>query len=186
LEGKCSLFFYNEPIWLAHRNKRFKLMEAPQNRRFYVKMECLPLWPNCTGEKGRTLGKTYGIKVRCYWKHPWGAHWEPHGNTLRPWREHVGNTPPKFKRKKKGTLSACWAFPLAAWSFYFQKHLSPFFARANTPIRNWGYLYIYICCLQHFKVVCWMWTFWEKKSVMWCWTYLVSKEFTHGRAPTCL
>jgi hypothetical protein len=26
------------------------------------------------------LGKTYGIKVRCYWEHPWGTHWEPDGN----------------------------------------------------------------------------------------------------------
>jgi hypothetical protein len=23
----------------------------------------------------------------------------------------------------------------------------------------------------YFKVVCWMWTFWEKKCLMWCWTY---------------
>jgi hypothetical protein len=50
-------------------------MEDPQNRRFYGKMECLPLWPTYIGEKGRTLGKTYGIKARC--------HWEP--------KEHIGN-----------------------------------------------------------------------------------------------
>jgi hypothetical protein len=55
-------------------------MEAPGNRRFYVKMKCLPLWPTYIGEKGRTLGKTYGIKVRCYWEHPWGTHWEPDRN----------------------------------------------------------------------------------------------------------
>jgi len=42
----------------------------------------LPFGPPI-GEKGRTLGKTYGIKVRCYWEHPWGTHWEP--------REHFGN-----------------------------------------------------------------------------------------------
>jgi hypothetical protein len=40
--------------------------------------------PTYMGEKGRTLGKTYGIKVRCYWEHLWGTqHWEP--------REHIGN-----------------------------------------------------------------------------------------------
>jgi hypothetical protein len=38
-------------------------METPQNRIFYGKMECLPLWPTYIGEKGRTL--TYGIKMRC-------------------------------------------------------------------------------------------------------------------------
>jgi len=51
-------------------------MELPQNRRFYGKMKCLPLWPIYIGEKGRTLGKTYGIKARCF------------GNTLE---EHIGN-----------------------------------------------------------------------------------------------
>jgi hypothetical protein len=39
-------------------------MEAPLNRKFYGKMECLPLWPSYLGEKGRTLGKTYGIIKR--------------------------------------------------------------------------------------------------------------------------
>jgi hypothetical protein len=33
-------------------------MEAPQKRRFYGKMEYLPIWPTYIGEKGRTLGKT--------------------------------------------------------------------------------------------------------------------------------
>jgi hypothetical protein len=51
-------------------------METPKYRTFFGKMECLPLWPTYTGEKGRTLGKTYGIKTTCYW------------NTLE---EHVGN-----------------------------------------------------------------------------------------------
>jgi len=47
-------------------------MEAAQNRRFYEKI----LWPNYIGEKGRTLGKTYEIKARCYWEHPWETLWE--------------------------------------------------------------------------------------------------------------
>jgi hypothetical protein len=42
-------------------------------------MDCLPLWPTYKGEKGRTLGKTYGIKARMLW----GTHWEP--------MEHIGN-----------------------------------------------------------------------------------------------
>jgi hypothetical protein len=46
-------------------------------------MECLPLLPTYIGEKGRTLGKTYGIKARCCWGHPWGTNGEP--------REHMGN-----------------------------------------------------------------------------------------------
>jgi hypothetical protein len=65
-------------------------MEAPQNRRFYGKMECLPLWPTYIGEKGKTLGKTYGIKV--------GAIGNTLG-TLRACKEHVGNKGEKKKIK---------------------------------------------------------------------------------------
>jgi hypothetical protein len=74
--------------------KKNGIVEAPHNRRFSGKMECLPLWPSYIGEKGRTLGKTYGIRVRCYWEHLWGTNWEPIGNLEG---EHVGN---KGKKKK--------------------------------------------------------------------------------------
>jgi hypothetical protein len=67
-------------------------MEALQNRKFYGNIKHLFLWPMYIGEKGRTLGKTYGIKARCYWEHPWGTHWEP--------KEHIENL--------KGT---CWELP---------------------------------------------------------------------------
>jgi hypothetical protein len=99
--------------------------------------------------EGRTFGKTYVIKAGSYWEHVSETHWEP--------REHVGNlreqrkneTPPHpppapklFYNKNQGTLSACWAFPFVAWNFYFQNCSSPFLAWANTPIINWGYLFI--------------------------------------------
>jgi hypothetical protein len=49
-------------------------------------MECLPIWPTYIGEKGRTLGKTYGIKMRYYLGTPLGnslgTHWELEGNML--------------------------------------------------------------------------------------------------------
>jgi hypothetical protein len=62
-------------------------MEAPLNRRFNGKIECHLLWPTYIGEKGRTLGKMYGIKARCYWEHL-GEHI---GNLQGTGREHVGN-----------------------------------------------------------------------------------------------
>ncbi len=46
-------------------------------------MECLPLWLTYIGEKGRTLGKTCGIKARCYREHPWGTNWELGGNMFK-------------------------------------------------------------------------------------------------------
>jgi hypothetical protein len=55
-------------------------MEVPQNRKFYGKMECLPLCLTYIGVEGRTLGKTCGIIVRCYWEHPWA---ELEGNMFK-------------------------------------------------------------------------------------------------------
>jgi len=60
-------------------------METPQNIRLYEKMECLSLWPTNIGEKGRTLGKSYGIEGSCYWEqigNILGTHWELEGNML--------------------------------------------------------------------------------------------------------
>ncbi len=106
--------------------------------------------------------------------HTWGTHWEP--------REHIENlmgthwklernmlgtkekwkkillpthppTHPKLKRKKnQGTLSACWAFPLAAWNFYFQNYSSPFLAWANTPHYLLSIEGTFCCCHSHAKL----------------------------------
>jgi len=95
-------FFLQWANLIGPLQKNLKLLEAAQNRRFYGKMECLPLWLTSMGEKGRTLGITYGIKARCYWEHPWRTYWEPDGNPLGTWREHVGN---KGKMRKKSTHS---------------------------------------------------------------------------------
>jgi hypothetical protein len=76
----------------------------------------------------------------------WGAIEKALGYNLRTWgtsREHdekmlgthwdqgrkTKKTPPAPLQKRKN--SACWAFPLAAWNFYFQNGLSPFLAWAN-------------------------------------------------------
>jgi hypothetical protein len=57
-------------------HKKVETAKASQNKRFYGKMVCLSLWPTYIGEKGRTLGKTYGIKQGAI------------GNTHE---EHIGN-----------------------------------------------------------------------------------------------
>jgi hypothetical protein len=51
------------------------------------------------------LGKTYGIKTRCYWEQPWGANWEQKyiGNLMGThWerrKNEKGLPSPKLKRK---------------------------------------------------------------------------------------
>jgi len=98
-----------------------KLWRLPQNRRFYSKIECLHLWPTYTCEKGRTLGKTYGIKYGVIGNTPGehienlrnilGTHWELEKNTCWEQRENEKNppltpstphtpSPLKLKRKK--------------------------------------------------------------------------------------
>jgi len=58
--------------------QKLRLWRLPQDKRFYI--GSAHLQPTYIGEKGRTLGKTYGIKVRCYQEHPWGTYLEPIGN----------------------------------------------------------------------------------------------------------
>jgi hypothetical protein len=88
--------------WPIAKNKKLKLWWLPKIEDSMERWSESPFGPPI---KGRTLGKIYGIKVRCYWEHPWGTHWEPRetywepgGNPLETWKEHVGN---KGKMKKK-------------------------------------------------------------------------------------
>jgi hypothetical protein len=128
---------------LQWATKKVESMGVSQSRRFYRKMKCLPLWPNYIGEKGRTLGKTYGIKAKCYWEHignlgnilkTWWEHIENLGNILETWWEPIGN---KGKMKKKSRQFECMPSLPRAPSNYFQKISSPFLAWANTLIINW-------------------------------------------------
>jgi hypothetical protein len=132
--------------------KKIESMEAPQTRRFYGKMECHPLWPTYIGEKGRTLGKTYGIKARCYWEHLWRTHWEPIKhckNMMEPigdvkgtcWeqkkKEKISPTP-KLKRKKSRHFECMLSLPIGCMKFLFPKLFA-----TNNPIINWWYLFIW-------------------------------------------
>jgi len=71
-------------------------------------------WPTDICEKGRTLSKTYGIKTRCDWEHPWGTHWEPVGTKGKFLKSSFSPplplpSPPKLKRKPmRNTLGTCW------------------------------------------------------------------------------
>jgi hypothetical protein len=62
--------------WAITKKKKLKLWRLPQIEDF------METWSASTGEKGRTLGKTYEIRASCYWEHPWGTDWEPNGNPL--------------------------------------------------------------------------------------------------------
>ncbi len=121
-----------------------KLWRLPKLNFFMERWSASPFWPTYTGEKGRTLGKTYGINARCYWEHPWGTHWELVGNKGKNIPPH-----PKLKRKKNH-LALCVHVKPPHWLHkisIFQNYLSPFLAWANTPIINWGFYYFYFFLL---------------------------------------
>jgi hypothetical protein len=59
---------------LAHyKKKKVETVEALHNRSFNGETDWLSLWPTYIGEKGRSSGKTYGIKSEVLL----GTHWEP-------------------------------------------------------------------------------------------------------------
>ncbi len=107
--------FCTEPTWLAcHHKKNLKAW-------WLLKIECSiwknmfyssPLnWPIFIGKRRTTFGKSYQIKLRCYWEHI---------------REQIGNkanlqshSSVKSKRERLGLLSACCAFSLVACYFHF-------------------------------------------------------------------
>jgi hypothetical protein len=66
------------------------------------------LWPTYNGEKGRTLGKTYRIKARCYWEHPRGTDWEPVENLKGTCWEQREKFYKKKKKKKKKRQAGRW------------------------------------------------------------------------------
>jgi hypothetical protein len=136
-------------------------------------MECLPLWPSYIGEKGRTLGKTYGIKVRCYWKHPWGTHWEPRECIANMMRTHwelernmlrkkeklkKSSRPPppphetqNLKENKSRHFECMLSLPIGCMKFLCSKTVCHhFWPGANTPITNWG---TYSWALTNFVVI---------------------------------
>jgi len=126
--------------------KKVESMKALQNKRFYG-MECPLLCPRYIREKGRTLGKTYGMKAMCYWEHLWGTWWELEGNMKK-----TLSTQPKIWKKKNHcnlSLSIGWM------KFLFPKLFVATLAWANTPIINlFGHIFILdlialsICCGQ--------------------------------------
>jgi hypothetical protein len=50
--------------------------------------------------------KTYGIKARCYWEHPW---------------EHVGNKEKMKKEKKSRHFECLLSLPIGCKKFLFPK-----------------------------------------------------------------
>jgi hypothetical protein len=77
---------------LAHDpKKKLKLWRLPNIEDSMERWSASPFGLPIMGEKGRTLGKTYEIKVRCYWEHSWGTHWEHIGNLRGTYWEFEGN-----------------------------------------------------------------------------------------------
>jgi hypothetical protein len=55
-------FFGNESCWLTHNNSKIVKLGGSPKEQFLCEDKVSPLWLIYIGEKGRTLGKGYGIK----------------------------------------------------------------------------------------------------------------------------
>ncbi len=117
--------------WAFAPNRSTSLDPQLQNRNIHA-----PL--NLTFSVYILRSWTYGIKPRCYWEHLgecikeqfWnlGILWELDGNTVGTRRKKQKKKLPQPQPQKTDPImSACWAFPFAAWKFYIQNCLSPFF-----------------------------------------------------------
>jgi hypothetical protein len=117
-------------------------------------MECLPLWPTYIGEKRRTFGKEYGIKVRCYWEHPLGTHWEHIvkliQKPLRTWWEQRKNEKkilPPQPFPQNFTIKALWVHVEPShWLHEISKTIHHHFWLGLIPHYKLGvliYLFIY-------------------------------------------
>jgi hypothetical protein len=98
-------FFYW--IWLAPAKKNWNY-ESSQKLKILWIDGMPPLWPTDIYEKGRTLSKTYGIKARCDWEHPWGTHWEPIGTNEKWTKSSSFPAPPPPQNLKRNTLGTYW------------------------------------------------------------------------------
>jgi hypothetical protein len=67
----------------SQKTKKVETIKAPQIEDSMERWSVSPFGPTYMGEKGRTLGKTQGIKARYYREHPWETH--------RKLNEHIGN-----------------------------------------------------------------------------------------------
>jgi hypothetical protein len=87
--GVLTLFFFwRGPYWLAYHNFFGNIEHAPIEAPLWtasckIETNVLPMAYLCRFilHESWTLGKPYGIKVRCYWERFGGTLWEPHGNT---------------------------------------------------------------------------------------------------------
>jgi hypothetical protein len=117
----------NQFDW-PYAKKKVEIMETTQNIKIYGQMECLPIWPTYIEEKGRTLDKRCGIKVRCYWEHPPGTVgnlkgicWEQRKKEKIP---PPSPLPPskKLRRKIKSRHFECMlSLPIGCMKFLFPK-----------------------------------------------------------------
>jgi hypothetical protein len=85
---------------LAHHSKKEGEKKnyggSPKKKVLIGNVEFPPLWPSYRGERRRTFGKSYGIKMRCYAEHVGGTHWKP--------GEHIGNLMGTHWKPKGNTL----------------------------------------------------------------------------------
>jgi hypothetical protein len=160
LGSQLFLFFQRSQYWLAHQQFFWNIGHSP-NRSTSLDPQLQNI-NNCTPtgftfsvyiHGSWTLGKPYGTKPRCYWEHLgerilehfenlMGTHWEQVNLFLK------SLSPRPLGKKKTGPpMSACWAFPSAAWNWLFLTifHLG-WWQGQNVGDREWQLVFYCSTC----------------------------------------
>jgi hypothetical protein len=126
--SQVELFFFNEPIWLAHHSKKLKLWRLPKIERFYFEVYTSSSLAHLYGWKEDKFVKAYGIKVRSYEEHVGehignlvnilGTWWEPHWKLGKNEKKILPLTQ-TLRKKNQSTLSACLGLPIGCMKFLF-------------------------------------------------------------------
>jgi hypothetical protein len=110
---------------------KVETMEAPQNRRFYGMIECLPFWPTYRWGGGGLWAKHMGLKRGAI------------GNTLG---EPIGNLKGTFweqreNEKKSRHFECILSLPIGCMKFLFcQNCLSPFCTWAKNVVFTYHFI----------------------------------------------
>ncbi len=109
--------------------KRLNVWDLPKIEGSILEYIAPCLWPSYIGWRRTTVAEPYGIKVKCYWEHPWGTQWELDGNMLGT-KEYEKNPPPhppppnpnpKLKGKKTRHFECMLSLPIGYMNFLFPK-----------------------------------------------------------------
>jgi hypothetical protein len=105
--------------------------------------------------EGENFGQRIWDKVRCYWEHPWGTHWEQKKHIT----EHIGNKkkiPPPYppKNKLRTPQPSHWLYEIDSFKsvcHHFRLGLlTPLEIQGTYLVQSLHFLHVYLNDIREF------------------------------------